>query len=98
MKHTASNKPSNPEDSKTTASGLTNVNVEESKVDPNKFEERLERRPVGAQVFIQFHDTEDNAVGEQISVDSFSNKDDLNVVLAEILREAGLEPEQSHIE
>ena len=48
---------------------------------------------MGAQVFIQFHDAEDNAVGEQLSVDSFSNKADLNNVLVEIMREAGIEPE-----
>ena len=35
--------------------GLTNVNVEEYKVDPSKFEDELNLlKPVGAQVFIQF--------------------------------------------
>ena len=37
-------------------------------------------------------------MGEQISVDSFSNKGDLNGVLVEIMREAGIEPEQTHYE
>lgn len=32
-------------------------------------------------------------MGEQISVDSYSNKGDLNGVLVEIMREAGIEPE-----
>ena len=49
-------------------------------------------------MFIQFHDAENIAVGEQISVDSYSNKAELNGVLVEILREAGIEPDQSHID
>ena len=74
------------------------MNAEEYKVNPEVFQERLEQRPVGAQVFIQFHDAENNAVGEQISVDSYSNKGELNGVLVEIMREAGIEPEQTHYE
>ena len=37
-------------------------------------------------------------MGEQISVDSYSNKGDLNQVLVQILREANIEPEESHVE
>lgn len=77
---------------------LTNVNAEEYKVNPKVFHDKLEQRPVGTQVIIQFHDADSNAVGEQVSVDSFSNKADLNGVLAEILKDAGLEPEQLHYE
>ena len=77
---------------------LTNVNAEEYKTNPEVFEERLEKRPVGAQVFIQFHDADNNAVGEQVSVDSYSSKADLNGVLVEILREAGIETEELHYE
>ena len=77
---------------------MTNVNVEEYKRNPEEFESLRERRPVGAQIFIQFHDSDQNAVGEQISVDSYSNKGDLNQVLVQILREANIEPEESHVE
>ena len=69
---------------------LTNVNVEEYKVNPEEFEELLEKRPVGAQIFIQFQDSESNVVGEQIAVDSLSNKAELNTVLAAILEDAGI--------
>ncbi len=77
---------------------MTNINAEEYKENPEEFEDLLPKRPIGAQVFIQFHDAENIAVGEQISVDSYSNKAELNGVLVEILREAGIEPDQSHID
>ena len=97
LKHTVPDAPSNAGDSKTTMV-LTNINAEEYKENPEEFEDLLPKRAVGAQVFIQFHDAENTAVGEQISVDSFSNKVELNGVLVEILREAGIEPTDSHID
>ena len=83
------------DDSKTI---LTNVNVEEYKENPEEFENLRERRPVGAQVFIQFKDSDDKVVGESIQLDSYSNKAELNMVLTEMLQESGLQPEQTHIE
>ena len=76
--------------------GLTNVNVEEYKADPQKFEEELNlTKPVGAQVFIQFQDAESNELGQQISVDSFSSKKELNAVLFQLLEDAGQLPDES---
>lgn len=51
---------------------------------------------MGAQIFIQFQDAENVVVGEQISVDSFSNKAELNQVLQEILRDAGVSQPETH--
>lgn len=61
LKHVASNKPAANDDSRII---LTNVNVEEYKVNPEEFEELLDKRPVGAQIFIQFHNSDNAAVGE----------------------------------
>ena len=73
------------------------MNVEEYKINPEEFEELREKRPVGAQVFIQFHDSDNNIVGEQIQLDSYSDKGDLNMMLIEMLKEAGIEQDESHV-
>ena len=47
-------------------------------------------------MFVQFRDADDNEVGEQVSLDTYSNKADLNQLLVEILQDAGIEQEEKH--
>ena len=61
LKHVKPDAPTASDDSKTI---LTNINAEEYKNNPEEFEALREKRPVGAQVFIQFLDAENAIVGE----------------------------------
>ena len=76
---------------------LTNINVEEYKADPEKFEEEFNAtKPVGTQVFIQFQDADNKTVGQQISVDSYTGKGDLNAVLMQILEDNNMLPDDEY--
>ena len=68
LKHVAPAAPAGKNDSKTIEKKpsmvLTNVNAEEYKVNPEEFDELMPKKPIGAQVFIQFHNAENDAMGE----------------------------------